>query len=95
MGVPVITLTGSRSASRSSASILSTVGLPGWIASTPGDYVRLAVGFARDPGGLIELRKSLRNKILESPLMDEARFARALEGAYRRMWQKWCANTGN
>ncbi len=95
MGAPVLTLTGSRSASRSGASILSTVGLPGWIAPTPGDYVRLAVGSARDPGALIELRKSLRSKILESPLMDEARFARDLEGAYRRMWQEWCANGGN
>jgi protein O-GlcNAc transferase len=25
-----------------------------------------------------------------SPLMDEARFARDLEHAYRLMWREWC-----
>ena len=27
----------------------------------------------------------------ESPLMDEVRFVRDLETAYRRMWQSWCS----
>jgi protein O-GlcNAc transferase len=26
----------------------------------------------------------------KSPLMDEARFARDLEAAYRGMWRAWC-----
>jgi len=94
MGVPVITLPGSRSASRSSASILSTAGLPEWIASSPEAYVELAVRSARDPRGLTELRGSLRNRLLQSPLMDEPGFARDLEDAYRRMWQEWCRDAG-
>jgi predicted O-linked N-acetylglucosamine transferase (SPINDLY family) len=94
MGVPVISLPGSRSASRSSASILSTAGLPEWIASSPEAYVELAVKSARDPRGLTELRRSLRNRLLQSPLMDEPRFARDLEDAYRRMWQEWCRDAG-
>ncbi|MGH8640468.1 MAG: tetratricopeptide repeat protein, partial [Burkholderiales bacterium] len=43
MGVPVITVPGSRSSSRSAASLLTTAGLADWIASTPEDYVRIAV----------------------------------------------------
>jgi predicted O-linked N-acetylglucosamine transferase (SPINDLY family) len=90
MGVPVVALRGSRSISRSAASILSTVGLADWIAATPEDYVRLAARFARDEALLAELRGSLRKKMRLSPIMDEAAFVRDLEGAYRTMWRAWC-----
>jgi predicted O-linked N-acetylglucosamine transferase (SPINDLY family) len=90
MGVPVVALQGSRSISRSAASILSTVGLAGWIAATPEDYVRLAVQFARDRALLAELRRSLRQKMRLSPIMDEAAFVHDLESAYRAMWRAWC-----
>jgi predicted O-linked N-acetylglucosamine transferase (SPINDLY family) len=90
MGVPVVALRGSRSISRSAASILSTVGLADWIAATPEDYVRLAARFARDEALLAELRGSLRQKMRLSPIMDEAAFVRDLEGAYRTMWRAWC-----
>jgi predicted O-linked N-acetylglucosamine transferase (SPINDLY family) len=69
---------------------LTTVGLGEWIASTPEDYVRLAVEFARDEVRLVGLRRSLRQKLRQSPLMDEERFSRDLEAAYRQMWRKWC-----
>jgi predicted O-linked N-acetylglucosamine transferase (SPINDLY family) len=90
MGVPVVALRGSRSISRSAASILSTVGLAGWVASTPEEYVKLAVGFARDETLLADLRSSLRGKMRASPLMDEATFVHNLESAYREMWRIWC-----
>jgi len=90
MGVPVITLPGSRSSSRSAASILSTAGLPEWIAQTPDEYVGLAVGFARDAGRVAKLRKSLRGRLKESALMDELQFTRDLEAVYREMWRTWC-----
>jgi len=90
MGVPVVALRGSRSISRSAASILSSVGLTDWIASTPQDYVRRAAEFARDGERLEELRASLRQRMLRSPIMDEAGFVRDLESAYRAMWCAWC-----
>jgi predicted O-linked N-acetylglucosamine transferase (SPINDLY family) len=93
MGVPVVTAPGSRPSSRSTASILSTAGLPEWIASSPEDYVRLAAESARDEARLIGLRKSLREKLRRSPLMDEERFVRDLEAAYRQMWRSWCGGT--
>jgi protein O-GlcNAc transferase len=89
-GVPVLTAPGVRPFSRSAASILSTAGLSEWIASTPGDYVRLAVEFSRNEALISELRRSLRQRMRESPLMDEVQFARDLEAAYRRMWRTWC-----
>lgn len=92
MGVPVITVPGTRSISRSSASILSTVGLVDWVAETPDDYVRMAVEFARAGSLIANLRKSLRQTMRESPLMDEIRFARDIEDAYRNMWRTWCSD---
>jgi protein O-GlcNAc transferase len=90
MGVPVITVSGSRSASRSTASILSTIGLARWIAATPQEYVRLAGELAGSPATIAELRKSLRGRMRQSPLMDEPRFVHAVEQAYRQMWRTWC-----
>ncbi len=92
MGVPVITVPGIRSVSRSAASILATVGLSDWIAASPEDYVRLAVEHAGDQAAIMELRRTLRERMRHSPLMDELQFARDLEDAYRRMWRAWCGS---
>src|SRR5262245_4619598 len=94
MGVPVVTVPGSRPASRSAASILTTVGLGEWIASSKEDYVRRATDFAGRRDVLVEMRGSLRSHLLASPLMDEERFVRDLEQAYRQMWHHWCASAG-
>ena len=89
MGVPVVTVPGTRPSSRSTASVLTTAGLPEWIASTPEDYVQLAVEKTRDVTQLGELRKSLRDRFRQSPLMDEKGFVRDLEDAYRGVWRAW------
>ena len=91
MGVPVVTLAGSRSTSRSAASILTTVGLADWVASSPDEYVQRALGASRSPALLAELRATLRARMQASPLMDEARFTKDLEKLYREMWRVWCA----
>jgi protein O-GlcNAc transferase len=90
MGVPVITFAGPRSVSRSAASILTTAGLSQWIASSPEDYVRLAVEFSGNRAMLAGIRASLRERLERSPLMDEQRFVRDLEAVYRDMWRRWC-----
>ena len=91
MGVPIVTVPGFRSVSRSASSVVSNVGLTEWIASSPADYVRRAVRFAGARELLAELRSSLRQRMAASPLMDEERFVRDLEQAYREMWRRWCA----
>src|SRR5258708_28841876 len=92
MGVPVVTLPVTRSVSRSAASILATLGLGDWIAASPEDYVRLAVKQAGVRAVVAELRRTLRERMRRSPLMDELRFARDVEDAYRRMWRTWCGS---
>ena len=44
MGVPVVTLRGQRAVGRGGVSILSTLGVPQWIAETREEYVGIAAG---------------------------------------------------
>lgn len=90
MGVPVLTLPGKRPSSRSAASVLSATGLGDWIADNPEHFIRLGSEFASRTEGLVGFRTELRERMRESPLMDEIDFTRGLESAYRRMWQTWC-----
>jgi protein O-GlcNAc transferase len=92
MGTPVLTLPGARSVSRSASSILGTLGLQDWIATTPEDYVTQAVRAAGDAAWFTGARRSLRERMRASPLMDEAGFARAMEGLFREMWRAWCTS---
>ncbi|MEO8558919.1 MAG: tetratricopeptide repeat protein [Rhodospirillales bacterium] len=90
MGVPVIALAGSRSASRQGVDILTRVGAGELIAADRDEYVAIATALAQNPSRLAEWRSSLRRRLLESPLCDGARLAREIEAAYRLAWQRWC-----
>ncbi len=92
MGVPIITLAGKTAVGRAGVSLLSNVGLTHCIAQTTDQYVNLAAELAGDLPRLAELRKSLRARMRESPLMDGPVFAGGVENAYRQMWRNWCAN---
>lgn len=95
MGVPVVTLTGTRHASRMVASLLNGVGLPQLIAATPEQYVSIARDLAADIPALADLRKGLRERLAMSPVCDAEGFTRKLEAGYRDMWRAWCAEKGN
>lgn len=90
MGVPVITLAGKMHAGRVGVSILTQMELTDLIADSPDDYVRIAVELAKKPIRLSELRSSLRQRMVASPLCDAKTFTRAVEDAYRTMWRNWC-----
>lgn len=87
MGVPVIVLRGKRHAARVGASLLTAVGLEELIAEDEDGYLERAIGLARDPGRLADLRGGLRDAMRRSPLCDAADFSAAVERAYRSMWQ--------
>jgi protein O-GlcNAc transferase len=91
MGVPVITLAGDRHAGRVGASLLSAVGFQAGIAATPEDYVLTARLLASQPELLATARRNLRTDLARSPLRDHEGHARALEEAYRAVWQLWRA----
>lgn len=90
MGVPTVTLVGERAAGRAGWSQLCNLGLEELAARTPEQYVEIVAGLAGDLDRLAELRRTLRERMQASPLMDAPRFARNVEAAYRAMWRRWC-----
>ncbi|MGA2230257.1 MAG: tetratricopeptide repeat protein [Tepidisphaeraceae bacterium] len=84
MGVPVITLAGRIAVGRGGCTILENIGLADAIALTPRHYKILAA----DCNRWIGLRDSLRQKMIESPLMNARQFAQDVQGAYRKAWRE-------
>jgi predicted O-linked N-acetylglucosamine transferase (SPINDLY family) len=95
MGVPVISLAGTMHHARVGTSILTQIGLPELIASSLDDYVNRARELASDRLRLGAKRRSLRERLRTSPLMDAASFTRAVEAEYRRAWRAWCSRSFN
>jgi predicted O-linked N-acetylglucosamine transferase (SPINDLY family) len=91
MGVPVVTTVGNTVVGRGGLSQLTNLKLTELIADSPQQFVKIAAGLAADLPRLAELRAGLRRRMETSPLMDAGAFARAMESAYRQMWQTWCA----
>ncbi len=87
MGVPVVTLAGDRHASRVGASLLSAAGHSEWIAHSTDDYVKIAAQLALSPETLAACRRSLRDDLRRSPLLDHAGQAGRFGDALLRCWQ--------
>ncbi|HEY6837624.1 MAG TPA: hypothetical protein VI389_02660, partial [Geobacteraceae bacterium] len=89
MGVPLVTLSGDRHASRVGSSLLSRLGLEELVARTPEEFGVLTVGLASDRARLTALRSTLRGRMQTSPLCDTTLFAMQMEAAYRQMWDNF------
>jgi hypothetical protein len=81
-GVPVVTLPGTLSHSRSSASLLAHLGYGRWIARSEDDYVAIACETAR---GRID-RVEMRRRLARSPLCNPAKFARGFDDLISSLW---------
>jgi predicted O-linked N-acetylglucosamine transferase (SPINDLY family) len=92
MGVPVVTLVGDRHASRMGLSIATAVGLRDWAVNSSEEYVERAIAKASDVSSLSELRRTMRDRLRASALMDAKRFTKHLDDAYRRCWVDWCGS---
>ena len=90
MGVPVVTLAGDRHASRVGVSLLTAVGHREWVARDWSAYVSIAVALANDVVARISARRTLREEMRCSALMDHAGQAARFGDALRLCWQNWC-----
>lgn len=87
MGLPVVTLAGETSVSRTGLGVLSNPELPNLVATTPEQYVRIASDLAADKDRLVGLRSTLRERVRSSPLFDEKRLVNRVEHAYYELWR--------
>lgn len=85
MGVPVLSLRGSRHVERVGAMVLTAVGLPELVAEDATSFVALAADLAGQPKKLVNLRQGLRRRMATSPLCDAVDFARAMQAALLQM----------
>ncbi len=79
MGIPTVTLCGQMHASRMGSSVLHALTLDDLIAVTPEDYVSLAASLAADIPRLTDLRRSLRDRMKSSDMMNGPKFAARFE----------------
>jgi protein O-GlcNAc transferase len=87
MGVPTVPMTGNNCISRLTSSVLTCLGLPELIATSPEQYIQIATDLARDIPRLTELRQTLRQRMAASDLLDHAGFTRKFESALHQMWE--------
>ncbi len=87
MGVPLLTLYGTQPSGRSAASILAAMDRTDWIAKTPEEYVSKAVAMVNDLPALAKARKTLRQELLDSPVVKG--YIEAVEAVYRDLWKRW------
>ncbi len=90
MGVPTVSLAGHAAWTRSGLSIMRNIGLPELATFSEEEYLHRAITLATDLPRLAQLRATMRNRLNQSPLMNEQQFARDVEGLFRNAWEKWC-----
>ncbi len=86
MGVPVVTKLGNGIPSRLGGAILSAVGLTDWVADGDDQYVEIALRASAEQ--LRKIRHELPDMI--NRRCSPAAYTRAVEEAYRTMWQTRC-----
>ncbi|MBE8954938.1 MAG: glycosyltransferase [Quinella sp. 2Q5] len=89
MGAPVITLVGERHNSRFGYSLLMNMGLEDFCAFSADEYVAKAVALANDRQRLRELHLTLRRRMEESPVMNDAIYMGEIEQAYEKIFRAY------
>ena len=93
MGVPAITMLGTRKMQeRVTSSFMTVLGLEDFVARSRDEYVQVAVARAQELQRLVELRQGMRARMQASPLMGGRLYCQPVEAAYREMWRRWCAS---
>lgn len=87
MGCCLLTRMGRQPAGRVSASILTAIGRPEWIAHSAREFIDLAVRMAGKPEALADERRTQHARFVDSPVM--ANYTERVEAAYQEMFALW------
>lgn len=90
MGVPVVTFPGRTFAGRHSTSYMNNAGLADFVATDQATFEHLAINKAQDLAALSQLRASLRDRLLASPVCDGQKFAASFTDGLRQAWRNYC-----
>lgn len=90
MGVPTLSIKGSKIPARSSAAILGQVGLDSFLAEDVDDFVAKGIFWSHNLESLAKIRASLRKVCADSIKSKPDLLAIYLNRALRQMWEKWC-----
>jgi protein O-GlcNAc transferase len=88
MGLPLLTCTGDAFAGRMAASLLNAMDVPDLITSTQAGYEALAVELATDAARLQLVKARLQRNRVNAALFDTAGFARHLEAAFSKAFER-------
>jgi predicted O-linked N-acetylglucosamine transferase (SPINDLY family) len=94
MGVPVVAKLGNSVPSRISGAILSAIDMKEWVATGSDEYRDIALRYASRPDELRKIRQGLPARIARSSAGNPDSYARAVDTAYRTMWERYCEGEG-
>lgn len=87
-GLPVLTYSGESFASRVAGSLLQTAGLPQLITRSLSEYEDLASSLVTDGERLRQIRATLAQNRVATPLFDTSRYTKNLEAAYESLYER-------
>jgi predicted O-linked N-acetylglucosamine transferase (SPINDLY family) len=95
MSVPFVTLTGERPAENTGESILRNAGFEELITYDVDDYIRTIVNLINDPERIINYKRSIRDKYLNSKASDIKGFTKDFYNALKAMWEEYNSKVHN
>ena len=88
-GLPVLTKLGRGYTARMAGSLLTSIGLPELATHSEEDYESLALALATNPERLAQIRRTLADNRLSTPLFDTALFTKHLENGFEQVYQRY------
>ena len=88
-GLPVLTKLGESYTARMAGSLLTSIGLPELATHSEEDYESLALALATNPERLAQIRRTLADNRLSTPLFDTALFTKHLENGFEQVYQRY------
>ena len=92
LGIPIVTRSGNSHVSRTTGSILNTLGLSSWIASNDQAFIDICVEKSSNFNELRKLRQSLNTLFSSSTLGNINLFLIEYEKQLQQAWKKYCRN---
>jgi predicted O-linked N-acetylglucosamine transferase (SPINDLY family) len=86
MGLPVVALDAERGLDAATARVLQSIGGGGEVTKNEDEYVAAVLKMMNDEEYLLSHRKSARDMLLNSKLMNYANLVKEVECAFRMMW---------